>query len=630
MSKIPEIKDNKLNEANKAKLEYLLWSLVFIIPIILRIILFFSTREDLFLWIRAAGDEAEHHKWALQIASGNLLRESAFFTTPLYAYFLAAIYYFINDDLLTVRCANLILFCLTICFISLSSKRLFKFPFSLIPPFFMGISFPPLFYESFAEKTSLVLFLSTFSFYSLIRAMKTFSKKFMILSGISCGLTLLAHATLLPLILCVILSILILKRHSLKTTIVPIILFSASCLIGVLPATLHNYITSDDFVLIAWNGGQSFHTANHLHNKSGLYHPPSFITKPELTYEELDYKKEAEKRNMRSMKPSELSRYWFRQGWKDILTDPSLALNRYLKRLLWSFHNVELADTRHPDFYNNRFYSFYEYLPGLGVISALGILGIYFSKTMPEFLFMRLFVISFPLFMASFFIYGRYRLPIIIPLLLLGTVTIECLYTRLLKKQFFLPAAQLCIIFFMGMLFYGNVKEHIETYDETREIKNASAGYGIEALRLEKIGKLDEALKLYRNILEINPSISETYYNMALVLLKQGKRQEALKKFIEATEVNPNLSDAYNNIGNIHAMNRDYEKAIKNYEKAIFSNPDNPSNYNNLGAMYMILGHKENAINNFKRAIELNPNYESPKKNLQKILGSNLEKNLDE
>ena len=608
-----------MNNRKKRKRSYLLWSLVFSIPIILRVALFITTYDDPFLGVRTV-DEADYHQWALKIASGELLRESAFFTTPLYAYFLAAIY-LMSEDLLVIRCAHFILFCLTLCCISLSSKRLFKFPFSLIPPFYIGISFPSLFYECFAEKTSLVLFLSALSFYLLIRAMKTFSKSDWILSGISCGLTLLAHAALAPLLVCVILSILILKRHDLKTATVPVLLFSVSCLVGVLPATVHNYRTSHDFVLIAWNGGQSFHTANHLQNKNGLYHPPSFVTKPELMYEELDYKKEAEKRNQHSMKPSELSRYWFRQGWKDILADPALAVNRYLKRLRWSFHNVELADARHPDFYKNRFPPFYRYLPGLGIVSALGIIGIYFSRTMPEFLLMRLFVILFPLFMSSFFIYGRYRFPIVIPLVLLGTVTVERFYARVTKKQFSLLVMPLCALFFLVMFFHGNVKEYRETYDESREIKNITGGYGKEALRLEKSGKLEEAINVYQIILQSNPGLYDAHYNMAVVLLKQGKTEEALKKFIHALKIDPASSASYSNIGNIYAMNKDYEKAITYYEKAIFYDPNDPFFYNNLGAMYMLSGSNEHAITNFKKAIELNPHYESPKKNLQKLLG---------
>jgi len=617
MAKASQIKDKTVNHGNKVRLKYLLWSLVFIVPIILRVVLFISTYQDLFLGIRT-GDEEEYHKWALQIASGNILGESAFFTTPLYAYFLASIYYLINDNLLIIRCANFILFCLTLCFISLSSKNLFKLPFSLIPPLFIGISFPPLFYEVFAEKTSLVLLLVSISFYLIIRAIKTFSKPSLIFSGISCGLTLLAHAALLPLILSVILSILILKRHNLKTAIVPIILFSASCLVGVLPATLHNYITSDDLVVIAWNGGQNFHTANHIHNKNGLYHPPSFLAKPELTYEELDYRKEGEKRNKRSMKPSELSRYWFMQGWKDIFSDPALATNRYLKRLLWVFHNNELVDTRHPDFYKKRFPTFYRFLPGLGIASILGIIGIYFSKNLPMFLFMRLFIILFPGFMALFFIYGRYRLPIIIPLVLLGTVTIESLYTQLAKKQFSLVVVPICVIIFIGLLVHGNVKESIKTY-ESREIQNASAGYIREASRLESLDKLDETIKSFQNVLQINPNLFEGHYNMAVLFFKHGRIEEALKEFIKASEINPKSSNAYSSIGNIYAMNRDYEKAINNYKKAISYDPDDPRFYNNLGAIYMILGSKEQAINNFRKAIELDPKYESPKKNLQKI-----------
>jgi len=623
MSKTTKIKDNKANKGKGVKLEYLLWSLVFLVPIILRVVLFVSTYEDSFLGIRAAGDEEEYHRWALKIASGNILRESAFFTTPLYAYFLASIYYFINDSLLIVRCANFILFCLTLCFISLSSKRIFRFPLSLIPPLFIGISFPPLYYEIFAEKTILVLFLSSLSFYLIIRMMKNYSKTNLILSGVTCGLTLLAHAALLPLIVSVFLSIVILKRHNLKTAILPIALYASSCLIGVLPATLHNYIVSKDLVLIAWNGGQNFHTANHSGNKTGLYCPPPFLTKPELTYEELDYKKEAEKRNNRSMKPSEISSYWYIQGWKDILADPALAAKRYFKRLLWVFHDDELVDTRHPVFYKNRFPIFYKYLPGLGIASILGIIGIYFSRNIPNLLFMRLFVVLFPCFMALFFIYGRYRLPIIIPLTFLGTVTIDNLYTRFQRRHFAAMIVPISTILILGLFVYGEISDSVKS-NEIREVKNVSAGYGSEALRLESAGKLDEAIKLYQKVVQINPNLFEGHYNLAVVLLKQGKTDEALKEFIKASEINPSSPDTYNNIGNIYIINKNYEKAINCYEKAISHNPNNPFFYNNLGVLHMMLGSKEQAIKNFRKAIELDPKYESPKKNLQKLFNSKL------
>jgi tetratricopeptide (TPR) repeat protein len=204
---------------------------------------------------------------------------------------------------------------------------------------------------------------------------------------------------------------------------------------------------------------------------------------------------------------------------------------------------------------------------------------------------------------------------------LLGTVTVERFYARVTKKQFSLLVMPLCALFFLVIFFHGNVKEYRKTYDESREIKNITGGYGKEALRLEKSGKLEEAINVYHIILQNNPGLYDAHYNMGVVLLKQGKNEEALKKFIHASKIDPTSSASYSNIGNIYAMNKDYEKAITYYEKAIFYDPNDPVFYNNLGAMYMLSGSNEDAITNFKKAIELNPHYESPKKNLQKLLG---------
>ena len=55
------------------------------------------------------GDETYYHDWARAIAGGALLRDTAFFTSPLFAYALAALYRIAGDSIGAVQALNLVL-----------------------------------------------------------------------------------------------------------------------------------------------------------------------------------------------------------------------------------------------------------------------------------------------------------------------------------------------------------------------------------------------------------------------------------------------------------------------------------------------------------------------------------------
>ncbi|MFM6358042.1 MAG: tetratricopeptide repeat protein, partial [Planktothrix sp.] len=49
-----------------------------------------------------------------------------------------------------------------------------------------------------------------------------------------------------------------------------------------------------------------------------------------------------------------------------------------------------------------------------------------------------------------------------------------------------------------------------------------------QANRLKRSGRLDEAITLYHQVIEINPHFAWAYYNLGDALVKQGKLYEAV------------------------------------------------------------------------------------------------------
>jgi hypothetical protein len=100
-----------------------------------------------------------------------------------------------------------------------------------------------------------------------------------------------------------------------------------------------------------------------------------------------------------------------------------------------------------------------------------------------------------------------------------------------------------------------------------------------------KKGLLDEALRVYQEVMEMDPARYETHYNIALVLQEKGDLDRALVSYGNAlrfAKEAADLRDIYNNVGNIYVRRGLYNEAIGYYEKALSIDPGFAVAANNL------------------------------------------------
>lgn len=94
------------------------------------------------------------------------------------------------------------------------------------------------------------------------------------------------------------------------------------------------------------------------------------------------------------------------------------------------------------------------------------------------------------------------------------------------------------------------------------------------------------AINKLKELIEINPSSSASYYNnMGMCYLDQNKLEDSRKCFEEAVKADSKFSTAYNNLGTVFEKMGDKENARKNYKSAIDADPNNKpatDNYNRL------------------------------------------------
>ena len=122
-------------------------------------------------------------------------------------------------------------------------------------------------------------------------------------------------------------------------------------------------------------------------------------------------------------------------------------------------------------------------------------------------------------------------------------------------------------------------------------------------------GKYKEAISVYNQSLNYNPSNYYLYYNLGMVYTRLNDFQKAKDCYKKAAIIN-SLTDISNlNAGQIYMIYKDYTKAEEYFSKTIQSEDDKISAYSYyyLAKIRLIQNNKEQAIKYINMAIEIYP-----------------------
>ncbi len=142
--------------------------------------------------------------------------------------------------------------------------------------------------------------------------------------------------------------------------------------------------------------------------------------------------------------------------------------------------------------------------------------------------------------------------------------------------------------------------------------------YDLGSLQYEK-GHFQEAIDLFRQVLQKNPQNILTRFLLGNALEKTGQLEESLKEFQKVNGQNSYFINIHNNIGNLFEKIGDYEKAIHEYQTDITLHPETTLSYNNLGVIYLKKFRYQEAKDLFEKVLTLNPD-----RNTQIITHTNL------
>jgi tetratricopeptide (TPR) repeat protein len=127
------------------------------------------------------------------------------------------------------------------------------------------------------------------------------------------------------------------------------------------------------------------------------------------------------------------------------------------------------------------------------------------------------------------------------------------------------------------------------------------------AIELHKAGRLGEAERLYRDLIQRNPRDANLLYLLGLTALTTNRHQRAADLLSRSIRINPHFAAAHLNLGlALTALNRPKE-ALARYDEAIACAPDLADAHYNRGLLLKDSGEPLAALASFDQALALRP-----------------------
>jgi Tfp pilus assembly protein PilF len=137
------------------------------------------------------------------------------------------------------------------------------------------------------------------------------------------------------------------------------------------------------------------------------------------------------------------------------------------------------------------------------------------------------------------------------------------------------------------------------------------------AFEAQQEGRLDEACRLYRESLEIEPS-AEAHTFLGWAYSFQGRLDEAIEECRRAIEVDPGFGNPYNDIGAYLIEMGRPDEAIPWLEKAVAAPRYEPRHFPhaNLARVYTARFEYDKAARELEKVLEIEPDSDQARRKL--------------
>ena len=137
------------------------------------------------------------------------------------------------------------------------------------------------------------------------------------------------------------------------------------------------------------------------------------------------------------------------------------------------------------------------------------------------------------------------------------------------------------------------------------------------AMQLHSGGKLEEAERAYRRLLQTDPGNVGATHLLGVLLSQRGDHGRAVELIRRSIRAHPAPPPSYHfNLGRALEGQGAFADAITAYRETLKAEPDNAEALNNLGNALYATGETEAAFDAYRRALTADPRAAAPRRNL--------------
>ncbi|MDP9126913.1 MAG: tetratricopeptide repeat protein, partial [Pseudomonadota bacterium] len=431
------------------------------------------------------------------------------------------------------------------------------------------------------------------------RALKTDHRKAFIWTGVWLGLAALVRGNVLA--LAAFLLILILRRRGSAP------LRNAATFVGaiglvILPITIHNAVTSGDFVLTSYAGGFNAYIGNgRLATGRSYVFPPEITSNPAL--EEFDITHAAVKDSHRALSPAEVSAYWWHKTSAYVVAHPAHELEVLLNKLEAFWSNDEPYDNYDMDFIERHFATILSWpLSGFGLLAGLSVLAL---VAMPREqrgagTFFVGMLLLYMLTLLPFYVTDRYRLSAVVFLLPLAGAALPSVLARWKERR-----ADLLIIGAAAMtatVALTSWPAGRSAADEAFAWSTLCTLYEDEGMPLASILALNQALALSPHTVG-----ADAWIKAADATDHLGRHAEAEQTLQKIASTYPGDGTIPYNLGRMKFEDGDLAAALSYFQKAIDLTPTFTLSYRGVAAVYSRYGERAQALEAVRKGLAIVP-----------------------
>ncbi|MBI3252888.1 MAG: tetratricopeptide repeat protein [Candidatus Omnitrophica bacterium] len=583
-------------------------------------------------------DPAYYEGWAARILRGDFVGEGVFYGLPLYPFFLAALYKLSSHALAAVKAAQIFLGLLNIFFIYKIGKKMADEKTGLVAASLAAFYGPFFFHEGILIPETLGLFLYTVSFYGVCLFLERPTAKGGAWLGLAFGLAALTKAGILFFVSGFLIYFFI-RFLKTKKSVRPAAACALTFLLVLAPVAAHNRIYGKDTVLLTAHSGFNFYIGNNPDAEGVFKAPPGTGTNVDSQRE--DSRALAEKALGRTLKPSEVSKYWSDKARDWIAENPGAFLKLASRKLVLFFDAREISDVDDYAF-GAKFNPLLKFpWPNFAWLGPFFLLGIFLSRgAAVRHRWAAVFWIAgYTAGVLMFFVNARYRLPILGVFFPFAALGILKFYESIRENRWGGVLARGAVLAGGILVTQANLvgtdwardyvnagdifvkkedlEQAVEFYREALKAEPHSAvANQAMGVALTKMGRSEEARDYYEKTIAEDPLDGLAYNNLGLWHDNHGDSETAEKYFLKAIELKPASYQAHNNLGMVYGKRGDNEKALAEFEASLKINPSNPRACTNLGLIYHRMGREADARAAWRRALAIDPDWKDARRAL--------------